>query len=126
VIALVRERDMQQQIVIQSFSPIVCAVALIEAPDMRTELLAASSDRDPLQWNRFLEWNRLLQPHGFNPNKNDVTQTFVNDLHARSRTIAVWTVDDPGEMRDLVRMGVDSLITNKPDVALRVTGDAGN
>ena len=120
VIAQVRARRMEKQIVIQSFSGIVCAVALIEAPELRTELLASSSDRDPLQWNRFLEWSRLLDPHGFNPNKKDVTQTLVNDLHARGKTIAVWTVDDPAEMRELVRIGVDALITNKPDLALTV------
>lgn len=121
VIDLVRARGMQKQIVIQSFSPIVCAVALAEAPELRTELLASSSDRDPLQWNRFLEWNRLLKPHGFNPNKRDVTQTLVNDLHANGQSIAVWTVNDPADMRALVRLGVDSLITDTPDVALSVT-----
>jgi len=121
VIALVRERSMQKQIVLQSFSPIVCAVALIEAPELRTELLAASSDRDPLQWSRFLEWNKRLVPNGFNPNKDDVTRTLVTDLHANNQTIAVWTVDDPQDMRDLVDLGVNSLITNKPDLALKVT-----
>ncbi len=123
VIALVRARGMEKQIVIQSFSAVVCAVALIEAPELRTELLASSSDRDPLQWNRFLEWNRLLRPHGFNPNKKDVTQTLIDDLHAQGQSVAVWTVDDPLEMRELSRIGVDALITNKPDLALRVAGE---
>lgn len=118
VIALVRDRGMQRQIAIQSFSPIVCAVALIEAPDMRTELLASSSDRDPLQWNRFLEWNRLLQPHGFNPNKRDVTRTLVNDIHAQGQTIAVWTVNQPEDMHELAGIGVDGLISDKPDLTL--------
>jgi glycerophosphoryl diester phosphodiesterase len=118
-IADVRTRKMEKQIVIQSFSAIVCAVALIEAPEMRTELLASSSERDPLQWNRFLEWLRLLDPHGFNPNKKDVTETLVRDLHAKGKTIAVWTVNEPAEMVQMKNWGVDSLITDKPDVALK-------
>ncbi len=122
VIELVRARGMQKQIVIQSFSPIACAVALAEAPELRTELLASSSDRDPLQWNRFLEWNRLLKPHGFNPNKRDVTQTLVNDLHANGQSIAVWTVNEPTDMRALVSLGADALISDKPDLALRTLG----
>lgn len=121
VIAEIRARTMEKQIVIQSFSPIVCAVALLEAPELRTELLASSSDSDPLQWNRFLEWLRLLSPHGFNPNKRDVTQTLIHDLHAQGRTIAVWTVNDPAEMLRLKNMGVDALISDKPDVALSTT-----
>jgi len=120
-IADVRARKMEKQVVIQSFSAIVCAVALIEAPELRTELLASSSDRDPLQWNRFLQWLRLLDPHGFNPNKKDVTETLVKDLHARGKTIAVWTVNEPVDMRQLIDWGVDSLITDKPDVALSMT-----
>ncbi len=121
VIALVRERHMEKQIIIQSFSAIVCAAALIEAPEMRTELLASSSDRDPLQWNRFLEWLRLLNPHGFNPNKRDVTETLIHDLHAQGKTIAVWTVNEPADMVHFGRWGVDALITDKPDVALDAT-----
>ncbi len=118
-IADVRARKMEKQIVIQSFSAIVCAVALVEAPEMRTELLASSSERDPLQWNRFLEWLRLLDPHGFNPNKKDVTETLVRDLHAKGKTIAVWTVNEPADMVQMKNWGVDSLITDKPDVALK-------
>ncbi len=121
VIAEVRARGMEKEIVIQSFSPIVCAVALMEAPELRTELLASSSDRDPLQWNRFLEWLRLLSPHGFNPNKRDVTEMLVRDLHAQGKTIAVWTVNDPADMIRLKNMGVDALISDKPDVALSAT-----
>lgn len=121
VIAEVRARKMEKEIVIQSFSPIVCAVALMEAPELRTELLASSSDRDPLQWNRFLEWLRLLNSHGFNPNKRDVTETLIRDLHTQGKTIAVWTVNDPADMLRLRDMGVDALISDKPDVALTTT-----
>jgi glycerophosphoryl diester phosphodiesterase len=121
VIALVRAQKMEKQIVIQSFSPIVCAVALIEAPDLRTELLASSSERDPLQWNRYLQWLRLLSPHGFNANNKDLTETLIHDLHAQGKTVAVWTVNDPAEMVRLTRWGVDALITDKPDVAMETT-----
>jgi glycerophosphoryl diester phosphodiesterase len=33
-----------------------------------------------------------------------------------------WTVDDPAEMKRLAGMGVDSLITNEPLLALDVLG----
>lgn len=121
VMADVRMRNMEKGIVIQSFSPIVCAVALIEAPELRTELLASSSDRDPLQWNRYLDWLRLLSPHGFNANKKDLTETLIRDLHAQGKRVAVWTVNEPAEMAQFVRWGVDALITDKPDVALVAT-----
>ena len=120
VIALIRERKMEKQAVIQSFSSVACAIALAEAPDIRTELLATSSDSDPLQWDRYLRWLKLLDPPGFNINKKDFTESLARDLHEQGKTIAVWTVNDPDQMRELIRAGVDALITDKPDVALSV------
>ncbi|MDK1020738.1 MAG: glycerophosphodiester phosphodiesterase family protein, partial [Candidatus Hydrogenedentes bacterium] len=126
VIALIRERKMAPQVVIQSFSAVVCAVALIEAPDIRTELLASSSNNDPLQWNRYLRWLKLLDPPGFNINKKDFTQGLLADLHDSGKTMALYTVNDPAQMRDLIRAGVDALITNKPDVGNEVRASEGN
>ncbi len=119
-ISLIRARDMQRHVVIQSFSAVVCAVALIEAPGIRTELLASSSDNDPLQWNRYLQWLKLLDPPGFNINKKDFAKGLLDDLHDSGKTMALYTVNDPAQMRDLIRAGVDALITNRPDVALAV------
>ena len=124
-ISLIRARDMQRHVVIQSFSAIVCAVALIEAPDIRTELLASSSDNDPLQWNRYLQWLKLLDPAGFNINKKDFNEGLVRDLHAKGKTIAVYTVNDPDEMRELIRAGVDALITDRPDVGIEISAPEG-
>jgi len=120
VIDDIRQRGMENSVVIQSFSPIVCAVALIEAPEIRTEILASSSDNDPLQWERYRQWTRLLQPAGMNVNKNDVTETLVDDLHNRGLSIAVWTVNDVEHIRRFKRWGVDAIITDRPDVALRI------
>lgn len=124
-ISLIRARDMQRHVVIQSFSAIVCAVALIEAPDIRTELLASSSDNDPLQWNRYLQWLKLLDPAGFNINKKDFTKGLLADLHASGKTMALYTVNDPDEMRELIRAGVDALITDRPDVGIEVSAPEG-
>jgi glycerophosphoryl diester phosphodiesterase len=119
VIQAVKSRGMDKQIVIQSFSPVVCAVALAEAPDLRTELLASSDQDDPSQWKAFLRWHELLRPHGFNINKADVTPEVLQRVHGLGQTMAVWTVNDPVEMERLIELGVDALITDKPDVGLR-------
>ena len=126
VIALIRERNMERQVVIQSFSSVACAIALAEAPDIRTEQLATSSDNDPLQWNRFLRWLELLGPSGFNINKKDFTESLARDLHEEGRTIAVYTVNDPDQMRELSRAGVDALITDKPDFGIDAARSINN
>lgn len=57
-----------------------------------------------------------------------VTPAFVRAAHGRGVRVDVWTVNDAAEMHRLLAMGVDGLITDRPDRALRVLGrpfDAG-
>ena len=122
VVRLVRERDMRRQVVIQSFSPVVCAVAMSTAPELRVELLATSSDDDSEMWDRFIEWLRLLNTPGFNINERDVTPELVKRMHDEGRTMAVWTVNDEQDMYRLKNWGVDAIITDYPDVALNAVG----
>ncbi len=51
-----------------------------------------------------------------------VTPHFVEAAHARNVDVHVWTVNDEETMRELVAMGVDGIITDRPDRALRVLG----
>jgi len=45
---------------------------------------------------------------------------FIRTTHRAGREVAAWTVDDSLDMARLGAMGVDNLITNHPDLALRV------
>ena len=122
VIALVRERKMEDEVVIQSFSPSVCAVALIEAPEIRTELLAASSKDNPDIWPMFQQWAKMLKAHGFNCHKDLVTPELVDEFHRLNMSLAVWTVNDEADMKRLADLGVDAIITDRPDVCRETLG----
>ncbi len=43
-------------------------------------------------------------------------------FHARGVPVHVWTVDDEAEMRALLALGVDGIVTDRPDVLARVLG----
>ena len=49
----------------------------------------------------------------------------VRVAHRRNVKVHYWTVDDPAEMRQLLGLGADGLITDKPDVALEVMRSMG-
>jgi glycerophosphoryl diester phosphodiesterase len=49
-----------------------------------------------------------------------VSPRFVECAHAAGLEVQVWTIDEPEDMRRLLEWGVDALITNRPDVAVRV------
>ena len=49
-----------------------------------------------------------------------VSPRFIQDAQRAGLPVQVWTVDDEQDMRRLLTWGVDALITNRPDVAVRV------
>ena len=120
VIEEVRARNMQKEIVVQSFSPVCCLVALLEAPDIRVEMLGMEDDKDPGHWPRIVWFSRVIGAKGFNAGKDSLTAARVADFHAHGQTVAVWTVDEPADMRRFLSWGVDAVITNKPDVGRNV------
>jgi glycerophosphoryl diester phosphodiesterase len=54
-----------------------------------------------------------------------VTRGFVDTCHALGKQVHVWTIDDADEMRRLVHLGVDGLMTDKPSVLKQVLVELG-
>lgn len=49
-----------------------------------------------------------------------VTRRFVRHAHSQGLAVHVWTVDDPDLMEELLRVGVDGLMTDRPEVLREV------
>ncbi len=78
-------------------------------------LLAASHLPVPRRWISVADGYMLPARLG---SLRTVTPALVQTVHRLGRRVYAWTVDDPGLMRDLLGMGVDGLITNRPDLAV--------
>ena len=44
-----------------------------------------------------------------------ITESFVSDMQARGLKVHVWTINSMDEMRELIELGVDGIITDYPD-----------
>ena len=120
VIDVVRHANMEQEVVVMSFAPVVVLLTLLEAPSIRGQFLGASLPDNPQQWERVLRWRTRLNPAGFNPRLEDVSEGLVKQVHSDDQSIAVWTVNEANDMQRLIQWGVDAIITNHPDVAVGV------
>ncbi len=51
-----------------------------------------------------------------------VTPRVLRHFHGLGMPVHVWTIDDVAEMRSLLALGVDGIISDRPDVLARILG----
>lgn len=59
-------------------------------------------------------------------NKKFVSQNLINNIHLNGKRVFVWTVNDRSEAEKLISMGADNIITDKPDMVIKVVSSKGN
>ena len=55
-------------------------------------------------------------PHRFRDRVEVVDRRFVERAHASGRHVHVWTIDEPGEIEQMLDLGVDGIFTDRTDV----------
>ena len=53
------------------------------------------------------------------------TRSLVRKAHLAGLQVHVWTIDDPSEMRQLIALGVDGLMTDRTDILKAVLQEQG-
>ncbi len=51
-----------------------------------------------------------------------LTARMVQETHRQGKTVFAWTIDKPAQMRYMLELGVDGIITNYPDRLLELLG----
>jgi glycerophosphoryl diester phosphodiesterase len=57
-----------------------------------------------------------VEKSGFNLSSNH----FIDSIHKRNMAVHYWTINDPDEMRRLLALKVDGIITDRPDLLLKI------
>jgi glycerophosphoryl diester phosphodiesterase len=61
----------------------------------------------------------------WSPLYRDIDAKLVAEAHGLGLKVVAWTVNDPKDMADLIDMGVDGIISDRPDVLRRVAAEKG-
>jgi glycerophosphoryl diester phosphodiesterase len=116
VVAEVRRRGTADRVVVSCFD--LATVDRVRALDagMPTAFLSMLASRPDLV-------TCVGHGHGaYHPHHAGVDAALVDEAHRLGLAVNVWTVDDPARIVELAAMGVDALVSNVPDVALRALG----
>ena len=118
VVQLVGELGKQDSVVVSCFNLDTIDRVRSLDPTIPTGYLTSA------RWDQVAALQRAIDGgHGaFHPNDPVVDADLVRRAHDAGLRVNTWTVDDPDRMRHLADLGVDTIITNVPDVALRTLG----
>lgn len=137
LIAEIRRLGIAERTAIQSFDWRSLAVVAREAPEIvRVHLTSERGTGDTVYKGRGVSpWTGIdAAAHGdstprivaaaggrhWSPNFNDLTPEAMAEAKRLGLVVVPWTVNEPAQMRRLIELGVDGLITDYPDAALDV------
>jgi glycerophosphoryl diester phosphodiesterase len=120
VVGVVRQAGAIERVCLGSFGLRV----LREARRLEARL-ATSAAREEVRWALYRSWCRWpvrrVSYRGYqvpecSGRTRVISQRFVEDAHAIGLGVQVWTVDTEADARRLLALGVDALITDRPDI----------
>nr|WP_228449770.1 glycerophosphodiester phosphodiesterase family protein [Streptomyces alkaliterrae] len=110
----------RRDLVVQSFNADSVRVVHQQAPRVKTGFLGTPPVSQLRDYARFADQ--------INPRHTTVTREYVDAVHrlrgpqGQRLEVFTWTVDDAATARRLVDMGVDGIISNRPDVVRDAVG----
>jgi glycerophosphoryl diester phosphodiesterase len=117
VLAQIEQHRSSGRVLISSFNPFSLRRAGRIAPHIPLGLLYGPHMPLPLR----RAWLAPLVPHtARHPHHTMVDARYIAWARKRGYRVNTWTVDEPDEMRRLIGLGVDGIITDVPDVLRRV------
>jgi len=110
---LIQAKEMQSQVMIQSFDIRTLQYLHKEYPAVAALLLVEDYDHRPLD----SQLSSLgFTPAVYSPHYSLVTPALVADCHRLGMRLIPWTVNEKGKIEMLQKMGVDGIITDYPDL----------
>jgi len=137
-----RAEKFEDRVTVQSFDWRTLQLVQKLAPRIPTVYLTVQAGRDgTVSPDRASEWTAGFNPaeHGrsiprtikaaggaiWSPYVRDLTPELVSESHALGLKVLVWTVNQPADMARMIEIGVDGIISDRPDLLRKVASEKG-
>jgi glycerophosphoryl diester phosphodiesterase len=117
LVALLRSRELLEATVLSSFDPGALQAVRAQADEAHLGLVWSRTELADA-------WRLAGDLHAvsIHPDWTLVSTDFVEDAHQRGFQVLTWTVNDVDVMRDLLRRGVDGIMSDFPERFADITG----
>lgn len=109
VVQELQEFGLIEQSIISSFNHQTLAVIKQIEPALKTGILHTSVLYKPLEYASMLNIDAF---HGYH---HHFSPELIKEAQAKGLYVNLWTVDEPADIKRLIELGVDGIITNYPD-----------
>jgi glycerophosphoryl diester phosphodiesterase len=142
LLELLRTEKFEDRVMVQSFDWRTLQLVQQRAPGIPTVYLTLQAGKEPtVSLDGASAWSAGFNPaeHGksiprtikaaggaiWSPYFGDVTPALLVESHALGLAVVVWTVNKEADIARLIEMGVDGIISDRPDVLRKVAGEKG-
>ena len=113
VLSIVHAKGLEKNVVIVSFLEDALKKVRELDKDIETGLIYAKH-KNPLKAALELKANYLLALYRFTHTAN------VQKAHENGLKVVVWTINNPQEVEEYAKKGVDGIASDKPDILMQV------
>lgn len=111
LLTAIEEAGLEDRVIIQSFDHRSLRAVRAVDSDVRLAALTRDPPRDPAQ---YADWGAAI----WSPRASTLDEELLTRAQAAGLLVIPWTVNDPDDMQALIDLGVDGLITDRPDLLL--------
>ena len=139
---LLQAEKFSDRVMIQSFDWRTLLLVQKLAPAIPTVYLTLQKGKAPTNFlDRASEWTAGFNPaeHGgslpravkaaggaiWSPYFGDVDAALISESHSLGLKVVVWTVNKPDDIARMIDIGVDGIISDRPDVLRQLAGEKG-
>lgn len=114
---LVMEYGLEDSCYVTSFSYYALRAVKKACPEIKTGIISSSATATV--------YSALTDIDAVSLNYSFVNKSIVNTAHKNGKTVFVWTVNSQEDMERMVSIGVDNIITDRPDIAIETVYSYG-